>query len=114
MKFLVEFRTIPLCCRHVLGNIYDMLKPVGQLFFTTSGKTPMNELFELLDDRKWIKYNNRNAISQFSINKNPLEEYEIILNSLGYTDFVSGTEKYVGRFSEKMLEGKLSSIFYFS
>lgn len=83
-----------------------MLKPNGQLFFVTFGKTPMDEVFDILDDGKWVKYNNRKAISQFSRYLNPLKEYEALMENFGYIDLFYDTEDYTGRFSEKMLEGK--------
>lgn len=84
-----------------------MLRPGGQLFFHAFGKTVLDEAYTMLDRGKWAKYNNRKSISPFFESEDPKQEYEKVIESVGFVDSHVFAEDYVPRFTKKSFEGRM-------
>lgn len=99
--------------RQAFTNVKDMLKPGGQLFFIAFEKLFADEAYDELDQGKWLKYENRKAISPFFNSENPLKEYETVIKDLGFVDCHMFIEPFKDRLPEKAFEG-MFNIKYFS
>lgn len=84
----------------------EMLKPGGQLFFSTFQKVFTDDAYEKLDEGKWSKYENRKAISPFHKSDDPVQEYKKIIESVGFVNCHIYTEHYVPRMPQSFFESK--------
>lgn len=83
-----------------------MLQTGGQLFFLTFEKIPADDGYSSLDEGKWRKYDNLPGKSPFYKSNSPKEEYNSILQSLGYVDTHIFTRTFSQCVTEGVLEGK--------
>lgn len=82
-----------------------MLKPGGQLFFHTLDKTFLEEAYDVLDQGKWSKYNNRKSHSPFYSSEDPLNDYQILIRNLGYVDCHISSEHFKANLPKESFEG---------
>lgn len=93
--------------RQTFVNILDMLKPGGQFFFTVFEKTPLDEVYEKLDEGIWSKYHNREANSPFFKYEIPSKEYENLMKSTGFENCHVYSEHFAPLLPEKAFEGNV-------
>lgn len=67
-------------------NLYKLLKPGGQLIYTTFEHLPMDEAYEKLDETKWGKYQHSKYISAFWKSENPLNDYRELTKEVGFVE----------------------------
>lgn len=66
--------------------MYKILKPGGQLIFTTFDRLPMDKAYEELDKSKWKKYQHFRAMSPFWNSTNPFEDYKNLTKVVGFQE----------------------------
>lgn len=98
---------VSVCFRPALLNIYDMLRPCGQLIFTAFTKTPIDEAYDKLDGGKWGKYDNWKSHIPFHNHLDPKQGYDDLLKSTGYIDCHLIKESFVTFHTEESFEGKV-------
>lgn len=89
-----------------------MLIPGGQLIFLALEKSSIDFAYDLLDEGKWRKCNNRQSISPFYRSENPKKEYENIIKSLEFVDCHLFTDNYCFRSLESCSLFLLGIYFY--
>lgn len=83
------FRTTKcLFFRQFLTNLYTLLKPGGQLIYTSLERLPVDEPYEKLDKTKWKKFQHSRVLSPFSKSENPFEEYRNLTKEVGFEEDV--------------------------
>lgn len=86
-------------------NIYQLLKPGGQILLCTFEKTPIDPVYEKLDKGIWSKYEHWKVYSTF-YKRNAVEEYKKIIEGAGFKDCnVELLPDVCVTFDEKALEG---------
>lgn len=72
--------------RQALYNLYKLLKPGGQLIFTTFERLPMGEAYEKIDKTKWKKFHHSKILSPFWESKSPFTEYKELTLRIGFQE----------------------------
>lgn len=67
-------------------NLYKILKPGGQLIYTTFDRLPLDEPYKKLDNTKWKILQHSRVLSPFSISENPFEEYKNLTREVGFQE----------------------------
>nr|XP_023017133.1 juvenile hormone acid O-methyltransferase-like [Leptinotarsa decemlineata] len=92
--------------RQAFSNMYNMLKPGGELFLFFVERTSADEVYDSLSKHpKWRKYDHERLISPFHFSTNAQKEYEKILCETGFSDYSLELKKWSYAFpSEKSFE----------
>lgn len=83
-----------------------MLKNEGQLVFLAFGKSCTDDVFERLDQGKWVKYNHIEGCSPFHDKINPVEEYSNLFKRLGYNIGIIKTKPINTQWTEESFQGE--------
>lgn len=91
-------------------NVYEMLQPGGQFFICTFCESPIDSVFEQLDNGRWSKYENFRAISAFYKSESVVEKFRNIIDEVGFKNgYVQDLPNQLPRFTEDALNGRTFS-----